>query len=102
MVGSKKYFGSDQEAEKMMMEIGAVIIALAVLLFTFLLFGINLEDSFRAKFLYWLKSTAVMAPLLFAWFAYNEPAALSAIGALVSIGLAGAFTFGRSYLLAIL
>lgn len=86
----------------MTMEIGAVVISLAVLLITFLLFGRNLEDSFRAKFLYWLKSTMVMAPLLFAWFAYNEPAALSVIGALVSVGLAAAFTFGRSYLLAML
>lgn len=86
----------------MTMEVGTVIIALAVLLITFFLFGRNLEDSFRAKFLYWLKSTMVMAPLLFAWFAYNEPAALSTIGALVSVGLAAAFTFGRSYLLAML
>lgn len=86
----------------MTMEIGVVIIALAVLLITFLLFGRNLEDSFRAKFLYWLKSTVVMTPLLFAWFAYNEPAAFSAIGALVSFSLAAALTFGRSYLLAML
>ncbi len=43
-----------------------------------------------------------MAPLLFAWFAYNEPAALSAVGALVSLGLAAVFTLGRSYLLAML
>lgn len=43
-----------------------------------------------------------MAPLLFAWFAYNEPAALSAVGALVSLGLAAVLTLGRSYLLAML
>jgi hypothetical protein len=86
----------------MKLEIGAVVIALAVLLITFLMFGRSLEDSFRARFLYWLKSTTTMAPLLFAWFAYNEPAALSWIGALVSIGLAAIFTFGRSYLIALL
>ncbi|WP_174981074.1 hypothetical protein [Burkholderia lata] len=86
----------------MMLEIGAIIISIAALLVTFLLFGRGLEDSFGAKFLYWLKSTMMMAPLLFAWFAYNEPTALSAIGALVSVGLAAAFTFGRSYFLAML
>ncbi|WP_155420114.1 hypothetical protein [Burkholderia cepacia] len=86
----------------MMMEFGAVIISLGVLLITFLLFGRNLEDSFMARLLYWLKSTMVMAPILFAWFAYNEPAAFSMIGVLVSFGLAAAFTFGRSYLLAML
>ncbi|MCX5543530.1 hypothetical protein M3A49_29270 [Paraburkholderia sp. CNPSo 3076] len=86
----------------MNMEIGAFVIALAVLLVTFLLFGRNLEDSFRAKFLYWLKSTMTMAPLLFAWFSYNEPTAFGGIGALVSIGLAAAFPFGRSYLVAML
>jgi len=86
----------------MRMEIGAVVIVLAVLLITFHLFGRNLADSFRATFLYWLKTTMMMAPLLFAWFAYNEPAALSLLGALVSIGLAAAFTLGRSYLLAML
>lgn len=86
----------------MMMEIGAIAIALGVLLITFLLFGRNMEDSFRAKFLYWMKSTTTMAPLLFAWFAYNEPAALGLVGALASTGLAAAFTLGRSYLLAML
>lgn len=86
----------------MNMEFGAIVIALAVLLVTFLLFGKDLKDSFRARFLYWLKSTMVMAPLLFAWFVYNEPAALSLIGALVSVGLAAAFTLGRSYFLAML
>ncbi|MBU9688643.1 hypothetical protein KTF23_02105 [Burkholderia multivorans] len=86
----------------MTMEVGAVVIVVAVLFITFILFGRDLEDSFRAKFLFWLKSTMVMAPLLFAWFAYNEPAALSTTGALVSVGLSAAFTFGRSYLLAML
>ncbi|WP_127837758.1 hypothetical protein [Burkholderia gladioli] len=86
----------------MMMEVGAAIIYLFSLLITFILFERNLEDSFKAKFLCWIKSTIVMAPLLFAWFAYNEPAALSAVGALVSLGLAAVFTLGRSYLLAML
>jgi len=85
-----------------MMEVGSLVIVFVVLFITFIIFGRNLEDSFRARFLYWLKSTMVMAPLLFAWFAYNEPAAFSAIGALVSVGLAATFTFGRSCFLAML
>jgi hypothetical protein len=83
-------------------EIGTVVIALAIPSITFLLFGRNLEDSFKAKFMYWLKSTMTMAPLLLAWLTYNEPAARGLVGALVSIGLAAAFTLGRSYLLAML
>jgi hypothetical protein len=86
----------------MKLQIGTVGIALAVLLITFVLFGRNLGSSFRVKFLYWMKTTLMMAPLLFAWFAYNEPAALSWVGALVSIGLAVVFTLGRSYLVALL
>ncbi|MGU7784735.1 hypothetical protein [Burkholderia sp. PU8-34] len=86
----------------MRVEIGAIVIALSVLTITFLLFGRSVGDSFRAKFFYWLKSTMTMAPLLFAWFAYNEPPAFGMIGALVSIGLAAILTLGRSYLLAML
>lgn len=101
-MGAKKYLGSVQAAEQLKVEIGAVVIALAILLVTFLLFGRNLGQSFKAKFRYWLVSTLMMAPVLFAWFVYNEPAALSLVGAVVSIGLAAAFALGRSYLIAML
>ncbi|TDY37044.1 hypothetical protein BX592_1463 [Paraburkholderia rhizosphaerae] len=86
----------------MIMEIGAVAIALVVLLITFLLFGRDVENSFKAKFLYWLKSTMKMAPSLSAWFAYNDQVAFGLMGTVVSIGLAAVLTLGRSYLLAML
>jgi hypothetical protein len=86
----------------MKLEVGTVTIALAVLLITFVLFGGNLPSSFRAELLYGMKTTVMMAPLLFVWFAYNEPAALSWAGALVSVCVAVIFTLGRSYLVALL
>lgn len=86
----------------MRVEVGVIVISLAVLLITFLLFGKNVGNAFGAQFLYWMKSTTILAPILFAWIAYNEPAAFSLIGGLMSVGLAAAFALGRSYLVAML
>ena len=82
--------------------IGAVVIILASSLATFIFFGRGIDDSRKAAFFYWLKSTLFLAPLLFVWFGYNDSAAFGLVGALSSIVLAGAFTFGRTYLLAML
>jgi hypothetical protein len=86
----------------MRVEAGVIVISLVVLLITFLLFGRNVGNSFREEFLYWMKSTTALAPILFAWIVYNEPGAFGLIGGLVSVGLAAAFTLGRSYLVAML
>jgi hypothetical protein len=86
----------------MNMGLGAIIITLISLLFTFFVFGRNVKDTFNEKFFYWLNSTLVLAPLLFAWFSYCDAAALSPVGALISICLAAAFTLGRAYLIAML
>ncbi|WP_153076912.1 hypothetical protein [Paraburkholderia bonniea] len=86
----------------MKMEIGVIAIAIIVLLVTFFVFGRNVKNTFEAEFFYWLKSTLVMAPLLFGWIVYNEPAILNLTGILISVGLAAAFTLGRSYLIAML
>lgn len=81
---------------------GAVIIILASSLVTFLIFGKGIDDSPKSAFFYWLKSTLFLATLLFVWFGYNDSAAFGFVGALASIVLAGLFTFGRAYLLAML
>jgi hypothetical protein len=66
----------------MKMELGAIVITLLSLLFTFLVFERNDKEKFSEKLLYWLKSTLVLAPILFAWFSYCDAAALSPVGAL--------------------
>lgn len=101
-MGAKKYLGSVQGGEQLKVQIGAIVIALAVLLVTFLLFGKNLGQSFKSKFRYWLVSTLMMAPVLFSWFVCNEPATFSLLGVAVSIGVAAVFALGRSYLIAML
>lgn len=86
----------------MKLEIGTVVIVIVVFLITFFVFERKKKETVKGRFIYWLMSTIVMAPLLFVWFVYNEPAALSPMGGLISIGLAGIFSFGRSYLIAML
>lgn len=101
MVGDRKYLESNEGREGEVMG-GVVTIALGSLLATFFLFGRSLSNSFKSKFFYWLKSMLLMALLLFAWFAYNEPASVGTIGVLMSVGLAAVFTLGRSCLVALL
>lgn len=91
-----------KRGEEVAMEFGVLIISFVVLIITFFIFGRNLGNTFGARFLYWLQSTMVLAPLLFAWFVYIEPAALSTIGASMSVGLAAAFAVGRSCFLTML
>lgn len=92
----------DKRRHEMTMQLGAIAITLLSLLITFFAFGRKIGETFSAKFRYWLKSTLVLAPILFAWFSYCDVAAMSPLGALISVCLAGVFTFGRAYFVAML
>ncbi|MCA7086483.1 hypothetical protein K7G19_23080 [Cupriavidus sp. DB3] len=54
--------------------IGVVLICVASMFITWLVFGKNLTDTRTTKFLYWIKSSVFMGVLVFAWMAYKEPA----------------------------
>lgn len=75
---------------------GIVAILLISLLVTYLLFGRKVENSFRSKFFYWLKSTILVAVFLFLWFWYKESDGFSWFGVLMSLGLSGLFNLCRS------
>jgi len=64
-----------------------LLITLASMLATWLLFGLHVESSKKQRFIYWLKSTVFLWGALVLWVSYKEPNA----GLLVSAG--GSFVF---------
>lgn len=53
--------------------IGVVVIALSSLFVTWLMFGVNKDDSRKGRVLYWVKSTVFLWVGLFFWILYAEP-----------------------------
>jgi hypothetical protein len=81
--------------KKMNQEFGGMAVILISLAATYYLFGQKVKNSFRGKFLYWLKSTIFLAFFLFLWLGYKEPLLFGWAGMLMSFGLSGVFTLSR-------
>ncbi|MCA1323683.1 hypothetical protein [Herbaspirillum sp. alder98] len=95
MGASKEYLEFIARCE-MSLGFGIVAISLLSVFVTYGLFGRKVENSFRSKFFYWLKSTILLAVLLFFWFGHKEPGGFSWLGVLMSFGLSGLFNLCRS------
>ncbi|MCG1018700.1 MULTISPECIES: hypothetical protein [Burkholderiaceae] len=54
-------------------EVGIIVISLASLTITWLMFGRGDLELKQEKFVYWLKSTLFLGVLLTAWLVYKEP-----------------------------
>ncbi|EJM95343.1 hypothetical protein PMI40_05018 [Herbaspirillum sp. YR522] len=80
----------------MSLEFGIISIILLSLFVTYILFGQKVENSFRDKFFYWLKSTIFSAFFLFLWFGYKGPDGFTWVSFLMSLGLSGLFALCRS------
>ncbi|SIT75260.1 hypothetical protein SAMN04487768_3168 [Burkholderia sp. b13] len=57
----------------MIIEVGIIVISLASLTITWLMFGRGDLELKQEKFVYWLKSTLFLGVLLTAWLVYKEP-----------------------------
>ncbi|MCG1054759.1 hypothetical protein KQH49_07230 [Mycetohabitans sp. B5] len=57
----------------MTLEVGFIVISLASLTITWLMFGRGDLKLRQEKFFYWLKSTLFFGVLLTAWLVYKEP-----------------------------
>ena len=53
--------------------VGVLLITLASMLLTWLMFGRSVDGSRRGEFIYWLKSTVFLWVALILWVLYKEP-----------------------------
>ncbi|KQR73721.1 hypothetical protein ASG35_22355 [Burkholderia sp. Leaf177] len=52
---------------------GVLLITLASMLLTWLMFGVGIDNSRKKQIIYWLKSTVFLWAALVLWALYKEP-----------------------------